>query len=121
MAESLRAADEGADLWPQVAGRATGLLSGHFTTYSLFDIIPAYQRAKRDHSRATDLVAALRTPEVRRAVLEWQPASPGEAERMEKAYRSTYVLGTPPDYEPGPDRSLAAIATATGRTPLEVA
>ncbi len=28
MDESKRAADEGADLWPQVAGRATGLLSG---------------------------------------------------------------------------------------------
>ncbi len=34
MDESLRAVAEGADLWPQVAGRGFGLLSGHFTTYS---------------------------------------------------------------------------------------
>jgi len=121
MAESLRAADEGADLWPQVAGRATGLLGGHFTTYSLFDIIPAYQQAKRANPRSADLVAALRDPELRAAIVGWQPASPGEAERMEKAYRSTYVLGSPPHYEPGPDRSLASIAAASGRTPLEVA
>ena len=37
---------EGADLWPQVAGRATGLLSGHFTTYCIFDVVPAYQELK---------------------------------------------------------------------------
>src|SRR3954466_10534558 len=42
MDASLEAAEEGADIWPQVAGRATGLLSGHFTTYGLFDVVPAY-------------------------------------------------------------------------------
>ena len=121
MDESLRAADEGAELWPQVAGRATGLLGGHFTTYSLFDIIPAYQQAKQAYPRAADLVSALRDPELRRTILAWEPDSPGVAERMDKAYGSTYVLGTPPNYEPGPERSLRAIAAATGRSPLEVA
>ncbi len=43
MDESLDAVADGAELWPQVAGRPTGLLSGHFTTYSLFDMVPAYQ------------------------------------------------------------------------------
>ena len=43
---SLAAADEGADIWPQIAGRATGLLSGHHTTYSLFDAFPAYRELK---------------------------------------------------------------------------
>jgi N-acyl-D-aspartate/D-glutamate deacylase len=121
MDESLRAADEGAELWPQVAGRATGLLGGHFTTYSLFDIIPAYQQAKQANPRAADLVAALRDPELRRTILAWEPDSPGVAERMDKAYGSTYVLGTPPHYEPGPERSLRFIAESTGRSPLEVA
>ena len=46
MDESLRAVEEGADLWPQVAGRGFGLLSGHFTSYSLFDQVPAYQQLK---------------------------------------------------------------------------
>jgi N-acyl-D-aspartate/D-glutamate deacylase len=40
---------------------------------------------------------------------------------LEKAYAKTFVLGDPPDYEPGPERSLAGIAAATGRSPLEVA
>jgi N-acyl-D-amino-acid deacylase len=42
-------------------------------------------------------------------------------ERMEQAYRTTFALGSPPEYEPGPERSLAGIAAATGRAPLAVA
>ena len=40
---------------------------------------------------------------------------------MEKAFQRTFVLGDPPDYEPGPERSLAGLAAARGVTPLEVA
>ena len=40
---------------------------------------------------------------------------------MEKAYQRTFVLGNPPDYEPGPERSLAGLAAARGVSPLEVA
>jgi N-acyl-D-aspartate/D-glutamate deacylase len=120
MDESLRAVSEGADLWPQVAGRATGLLSGHFTTYSLFDLVPAYQALKARGLSADAFVEALRTPEVRRSVVSWEPDADTRG-RMDQAYRTTFALGSPPEYEPGPDRSLAGIAAATGRTPLEVA
>ena len=40
---------------------------------------------------------------------------------MEKAFHRTFVLGDPPEYEPGPERSLAGLAAARGVTPLEVA
>src|SRR4029079_11869346 len=40
------AADEGAQLWPQVAGRPPGMLSAHHTSYSLFDMVGAYQELK---------------------------------------------------------------------------
>jgi N-acyl-D-aspartate/D-glutamate deacylase len=40
---------------------------------------------------------------------------------MDQAFRTTFALGSPPDYEPGPERSLIGIAAATGRTPLAVA
>ena len=120
MDESLRAVSEGADLWPQVAGRATGLLSGHFTTYSLFDLIPPYQELKAKGLRPEEFVAALRTHEVRRSIESWEP-DPDAVERMDQAYRTTFALGTPPEYEPGPERSLAGIASLTGRSPLSVA
>ena len=121
MDESLRAAEEGADLWPQVAGRATGLLSGHHTTYSLFDMIPAYQELKARHLSSADLLAALGDPEVRRSIVEWEPSDEHTAERMAKSYDTTFVLGTPPNYEPGPERSLASLAAAARRTPLDMA
>jgi len=121
MDESLAAVAEGAQLWPQVAGRPTGLLSGHFTTYSLFDMVPAYQELKQRGLSPSDLVRALRDPGVREAVVSWQPDDDATAERMERAYGRTYVLGLPPDYEPGPERSLRAIARRAGRRTLEVA
>ena len=114
------AVEEGADLWPQVAGRATGLLSGHFTTYCLFDVVPAYRELKARKPTPAELVAALRRAEVRRAILEWQP-DPESAVRLAAAYDRTFVLGDPPEYEPGPERSLSGIAAASGRTPAEVA
>jgi N-acyl-D-aspartate/D-glutamate deacylase len=120
LAASLEAVDGGADLWPQVAARATGLLAGHFTTLCLFESIPAYQALKARNLPASELVAALRDPAVRESIVSWEPAHDGAA-RMEDAYRNTFVLGVPPDYEPGPERSVTAIATATGRRPLDVA
>jgi len=118
--ESLRAEDDGADLWPQVAGRGFGLLSGHFTTYCLLDQIPAYQELKAKDLSPDDLVAALRTPEVRADIESWEPDAE-TAERMEQAYTTTYTLGSPPEYEPGPERSLAGIAAATGHSAVSVA
>jgi N-acyl-D-aspartate/D-glutamate deacylase len=120
MDESLRAVADGADLWPQVAGRGFGLLSGHFTTYSLFDQIPAYQELQARGLPPEALVDALRDAAVRRSIEEWVP-DPATAERMDQAFRTTFTLGNPPDYEPGPERSLAGIAGRTGRDPLSVA
>ena len=120
MEESLRAVAEGADLWPQVAGRGFGLLSGHFTTYSLFDQIPAYQELKAKGLSPDALIDALRSPEVRRAIESWEP-DPAMADRMDQAFRTTFVLGSPPEYEPGPERSLTGMAAAAGRRPISMA
>ena len=120
MDESLRAVEEGADLWPQVAGRGFGLLSGHFTSYSLFDQVPAYQQLKARGLRPDELVDALRTAEVRQAIESWEPDQ-ATRERMDKAFANTYTLGSPPEYEPGPERSLAAIAASSGRSAFAVA
>jgi N-acyl-D-aspartate/D-glutamate deacylase len=120
MDESLAAAAEGAALWPQVAGRATGMLTGHFTSYCLFDVIPPYRELKQRGLSPEKMVAALCDPEVRSSIVEWQPDAAVEAQ-LQKAYESTYLLGIPPDYEPSAERSLAGIAAATGRRPVEVA
>lgn len=121
LAASLEACAEGAQLRPQVAGRPTGILSGHHTTLCLLSDIPAYQELTARHLSPEALSLALAEPEVRRRIMEWEPATPDQARAMEAAYRRTFVLGEPPDYEPGPERSLAGLAAQRGCTPLEVA
>jgi N-acyl-D-aspartate/D-glutamate deacylase len=121
LAASLEACAEGARLFPQIAGRPTGILSGHHTTLCLFSDSPAYMELRERCGSPAELATALADPEVRRSVVSWTPSSPAQADAMTKAYERTFILGNPPDYEPGPERSLAAMAAATGRTPLEVA
>lgn len=116
--ESAAAVAEGAPLHPQVAGRPTGMLSGFDTTFCFLDQIPAYQ-ALAGRS-AAEKAAYLRSAEGRAAVLGWVPDDDTAAQLAHAAER-TYVLGDPPQYEPGPDASLAAIAAANGRSVLEVA
>ena len=108
-------------LFPQIAGRPTGLLTGHHATLCLFSDIPAYRSCGPAGCRSTSSAAALADPELRRRITSWTPSSPAQAAAMEKAYERTFVLGDPPDYEPGPERSLAGVAAARGMTPLEVA
>jgi N-acyl-D-amino-acid deacylase len=121
LTESLEACAEGAQLFPQVAGRATGLLTGYHATYCLFADIPAYRELRARGLSPAELGEALADPEVRRAIVSWTPSSPAAAEAMARAYGRTFVLGDPPDYEPGPERSLAGLAAARGVSPLEVA
>jgi N-acyl-D-aspartate/D-glutamate deacylase len=121
MDASLAAADGGADVWPQIAGRATGLLSGHHTTYSLFDGIPAYRELKARGLSDAELADALRDPDVRASIVAWEPEDDAARERQDHAYAHTFLLGDPPNYEPGPEDSLAGMAAASGRRPIEVA
>jgi N-acyl-D-amino-acid deacylase len=121
MEVSRRSAEDGAHLWPQVAARATGLLSGLHTTLCLFDAVPAYRELTQKGMTEGALVEALRDPSVRQAIVSYVPADDAAGRALRDAYAVTFVLGTPPEYEPGPERSLLGIAAATGRTPLEVA
>ena len=118
LATANAAVADGADLRAQVAGRPTGLLAGHQTSHNLLDVIPAYVEL-RDRP-LPELLEMLRDPAVRERILGWEPDEATLA-RLEGAYPKTFVMGTPPDYEPGPEKSIAAIAQRESRTPLEVA
>jgi N-acyl-D-aspartate/D-glutamate deacylase len=116
--ESAAALATGSRLVPQVAGRPTGMLSGFDATYCFFDAIPAYQ-ALAGRS-AAEKAAYLRTSEGRAELLAWEPDEAVAAQFAHAAER-TFLLGDPPDYEPGPEASLAAVAQANGCSVLEVA
>jgi N-acyl-D-amino-acid deacylase len=121
LAASLEATAMGARLHPQIAGRPTGILSGHHTTLCLLGDIPAYQELRARDLSPAELAVALRDPALRRRIVSWSPEPGAATAAMEKAYGRTFVLGDPPDYEPGPEKSLAGLAAARGVTPLQVA
>ena len=64
----------------------------------------------------------LRDPEVRRRILsEKVQFSNPVAAYVTSSFHKLFPLGDPPDYEPGPEQSVAAIAERQGRAPAEVA
>ncbi|MDE3203272.1 MAG: amidohydrolase family protein [Acidobacteriota bacterium] len=112
------ATGEGAALRAQVMGRPTSLLVGWQTTTHPFQHRPSYQ-AIADLPLA-ERVHQLRRPEVRAAILaERGPDSP-MASIVSAGLDRIFPMGEPPDYEPGPESSVAAIAVAQGRPGEEV-
>ncbi|MFN8036875.1 MAG: amidohydrolase family protein [Acidimicrobiia bacterium] len=114
LAGANQAAARGAQVRPQIAGRPFGLLSGLQTTHP-FTTRPSYEKIAS--LPLAERVAAMRDPAVRAAILsERDPTQPATSRQYEKVF----VLGDPPDYEPGPERSIAAIAAAEGRDAEDV-
>ena len=109
---SAEANAEGADLRPQVAGRALNVLLG-FQTFHPFSKRPTYM-AIADLPLA-ERIQHLRKDEVRRAILsEAIPDDPLMAMIGGQSTSHMFPLGEPPDYEPTPDKSVAAIARPRG-------
>ena len=124
MEVSVQAAEDGADLCPQVAGRPFGLLAGWQTSHP-FALRPSYRAI--ENLDIDERIERLRDPAVRAAIL-----SEADGERrggmqegvgvlVSKMLDQLYVLGNPPDYEPTPDRSISAVAAAAGVDPAEAA
>lgn len=123
LAESLDAHEAGAPIYPQVAGRPFGMIVG-FTGRHAFSMRPTYE-ALTARLSGEELLAELAKPQVRAAILAEQdrPARPGVLDDTIAAGQQlrldrVYPLDDPPDYEPTPDRSVAALAAADGVDPL---
>jgi N-acyl-D-amino-acid deacylase len=125
MTESMAAHDAGAPIFPQVAARPFGMLLG-FAGHHAFSKRPTFIELA---GRLTpqELALELLKPSVKAAILSEAdlPANPGVlfdgmnglAQGM---VGNTYNLGAGVDYEPTADRTIAALAAAQGRDPLEV-
>jgi len=113
---------EGGCLTPQVAQRPAGLLLGWESSFHPFMLSPAYEPYRE--MPPAERLEKLRDPEVKAALLASQPdvsGLPGPALLIASAFQMMYPLGDPPDYEPGPEQSIAAIAAREGRDPRELA
>jgi len=109
----------GARIVPQVAGRPAGLLFGWESSIHPFVAHAAYRQVAA--LPVAQRVARLRDPELRGAILSEAPAVDGFAAAVLTNFARMFPLGDPPDYEPAPAASVAAIARREGRRPEEVA
>jgi N-acyl-D-amino-acid deacylase len=120
LGEASRSAAEGGRVTPQVAARPTGLLMGLQSTAHPFLLHPAYREVA--HLPLAARVSALQDPERRRRLVQEPAPHPNAlAAFVATAFHRLFPLGDPPDYEPAPEKSVAAIAKREGREPQEVA
>jgi len=122
--ELCRAANaEGAHLTPQVGSRPTMLLIGH-QTFHPFSHRPTYKQLAA--LPLAERVTRLRDPAIKRQILAEQAPAGGErgvaivTQLIATGLHKIFPLGDPPDYEPGPEKSIKAIAEREGRDPYEV-
>jgi len=117
------AAAEGLDIVGQVAGRAIGVMMGWQATAHPFATYPSWQAIATLPWDAR--LAQLRDPAFRDRMLAETPLDMGFfAAFVTRSFDKMYVPDPAArtfDYEPTPDKSVAAIAKATGRRPQEIA
>ena len=113
---------DGLPMVAQVGVRAVGILLGLQCTLNPFMVNPVFgeiadlppaerARAMAEPSFRDRLLAAAGDESVRGRL----------GGRLIAAFDRMFVLGDPPDYEPDPAGSIAAVAARAGRTPEEVA
>jgi N-acyl-D-amino-acid deacylase len=118
-----RARAAGASLTAQVAGRPVGVILGLTTSLNPFTARPGF--ATLAHLPVAERLARLRDPAVRAAILaedaseELLAILPPLQRPIATRWDHMYVLGDPPDYEPGSERSIAAMAARINLTPQE--
>jgi len=117
LTEAARA--RGADVRPLVAARPAGLLLGLQSSLHPFIMHPSFRAiAERP---LEGIVAALRDPAIRDALHNEETGFTGQFNRtVVQSFDKMFPLGDPPDYEPGPEQSIAAIARREGRSPAAV-
>jgi N-acyl-D-amino-acid deacylase len=112
---SAEAAADGVPVRPQVHGRTVSLLLG-FQTFHPLAFTPAWAEAGLGLQHWTEQVARLQSDPDLRARLVADAAGLRDDPIVTGFMHPSriYVLGDPPVYEPGPERSATAIAAARG-------
>ncbi len=110
---------EGANIIPQVAGRPACLLFGWGSTIHPFVTHSAYREIAE--LPLPERLERLRRPEVREAILSEEIDRSGFVGMVLTGFHKLFPLGDPPEYEPDPSTSVAAIAERDGIDPAAVA
>ena len=115
-----QAVKDGLEMRAQVAPRGVGVLLGFTGTRNVFTECPSYKAVAG--LSFEERVARVGTPQMRAALLE-------EIRHVDHTvlgarlveYDNIFEFGDPPNYDPGRESSVAAIARREGREPAEVA
>ena len=108
---------EGVDIRAAVPWRPPGFLMGLETSLNPFSYYPVY--AKIDALTFTEKVERMRDSAFRARLLADQPDMSKSLTGLANRFDKMFPLGDPPNYEPGPEDSVAARAKAKGITPQE--
>ncbi|HEY8515104.1 MAG TPA: D-aminoacylase [Candidatus Binatia bacterium] len=115
-----RLAAQGLKIVPQVPCRPTGMLFGLQSSFHPFLFHPTYARELAELPLA-ERVARMRDPNVRARILSEELQHENPVVRMIATnWAQMFPLNDPPDYEPAPETSVAAIAARDGKRPEEV-
>lgn len=111
---------KGVPLYGQCAGRAIGIMMNFAITAHPFARHPSFMAL--EGKTYDEKLAVLRDPEFKRRLMDEKPVfeNPFEA-LIAKGWGKMFVTDPEMDYEPTPDKSIKAIAKATGRRPQELA
>ncbi len=121
MAVVEQAARDGYRIAPQVAGRPISILFSMAGEHP-WQFMPSYKEVA--DLPVDERIARLRDPAFRaRLLAEDDPNETGMSllYKAPDTWDMTYVAGSPMNYAPNPEDSIAAIARREGRTPQEVA
>ncbi len=121
-----KARGEGASITAQVAGRPVGIIQGVAGSFNPFAIRPSYIPLERLSPK--ERIERMHDPALRAQLLSEEP-SERQLARLSQARQNMvgrwdkmFVMsGTTPDYEPSPEKSIAAIAAKCNASPQEVA
>jgi len=113
----------GSQLYPQIAARPFGMLLG-FPGHHGFTHRPTYRKLKAECSHE-ELAQRLAEPAVKAAILSEDDLPIDTSLLFDAMFMLVkhsldriYHLGDPPDYEPTPDCTVAAIARQRGEDPM---
>jgi N-acyl-D-aspartate/D-glutamate deacylase len=109
---------DGLNITGQVLTRPTGIMMGFEISQNPFLGRPSYNEIAG--LPLAEKMNILRRPDFRAKLLAEKNPDAGLVRRLERWDR-IFPLGNPPDYEPTPDKSVAARAQREGRKPEEVA
>lgn len=115
-----QAKQDGLSIRPVVAPRAIGVLLGLTGSQNPFAGCATYMKIA--HLPLPERVAAMRSPDVKAAILSEDPREGNTFPLFHRlSYEYMFHFGNPPNYLPKKENSLAAIAQREGRTPQDVA